>query len=228
MVAERGPSEEPSQPAAEDHSHDIYTVANIVTVLRLILVPFFFTVLINGNNDVVAFLIFTVAASTDWVDGQIARRTGTVTVIGKAIDPLVDRLLLASGVLGLYLEARLPAWIVVVLLLRDAYLLWGAWRLEHGYKRRMPVTFSGKLTTAILLTGFAALILNWPLVPGLGIIDSEYLPGWGSEPFALAIWLVYAGVVLSVITAISYAAKGHQMAADVRADRQRDKVRVIA
>lgn len=227
MVEERHTREQDS-PAEADHSHDIYTVANIITVLRLILVPFFFAVLISGTNDVVAFLIFAVAASTDWVDGQIARRTGTVTAIGKAIDPLVDRLLLASGVLGLYLEQRLPAWVVIVLLLRDAYLLWGAWRLEHDYKRRMPVTFAGKVTTAVLLTGFADLVLGWPMLPGLGVIESQYLPGLGSQPAALGIWLVYAGVALSLATAASYAIAGHRIADEVKAQRERDKVRVIA
>lgn len=193
-------------PESVDHSHDIYTVANIITVLRLILVPFFFAVLINGNHNTLAFLLFAVAASTDWLDGQIARRTGTVTALGKAIDPLVDRLLIASGVLGLYVEGRLPLWAVIVLFGRDTYLMYGAWRLEQGYKRRMPVTFAGKLTTAVLMTGFADLILGWPLLPGLGIVDTPLLPGFGSQPAALGAWFVYAGIVLSVSTAIHYTA----------------------
>lgn len=127
VVEERSqPDELVGAPVTEDHSRDIYTIANIVTVLRLILVPLFFAVLINGENNVLAFALFAVAASTDWLDGQIARRTGTVTAIGKAIDPLVDRLLIASGVLGLYIEHRLPGWVVVVLFVRDAYLMYGA------------------------------------------------------------------------------------------------------
>lgn len=189
---------------ASDHSHDIYTVANIVTVLRLILVPIFFAVLINGRRNELAFILFAVAASTDWLDGQIARRTGTVTVIGKAIDPLVDRLLIASGVFGLYMVDRLPGWIVVLLFARDAYLMYGAWRLEQFHYRRMPVTFAGKTTTAVLLVGFADLILGWPMVPGLGLVDSPYLPGLGSVPAALGVFLVYAGLVLSVSTAVHY------------------------
>ncbi|MDO8986650.1 MAG: CDP-alcohol phosphatidyltransferase family protein, partial [Coriobacteriia bacterium] len=53
-------------------SHDVWTVANIITVLRLILVPYAFVVLINGNSDVSAFALYAGAASTDWLDGQIA------------------------------------------------------------------------------------------------------------------------------------------------------------
>ena len=189
---------------ADEHGHDIYTIANIITVLRLILVPLFFTVLINGQNNELAFLLFAVAASTDWLDGQIARRTGTVTAIGKAIDPLVDRLLIASGVIGLYVENRLPLWIPVVLVARDLLLGYGVWRLETVYHRRMAVTLAGKVTTALLLIGFADLILGWPVVPGLGLVESSALPGFGSEPAVLGIWFVYAGVVFSVCSAIGY------------------------
>ena len=151
----RGPLSEPP-----DSAHDVYTVANIITVLRLILVPLFFAVLVNGTNDTLSFLLFAIAASTDWVDGQIARRTGTVTDLGKAIDPLVDRLLIASAVVGLYLENRLPLWIVLVLLARDLYLLGGAWVLARAGAQRIQVAYIGKLTTALLLVGFGGLLLE--------------------------------------------------------------------
>lgn len=200
----------------EDHSHDIYTVANIITVLRLILVPFFFAVLLSGRSDVLAFLIFALAASTDWVDGQIARRTGTVTEIGKAIDPLVDRLLIASGVLGVYLLGRVPIWIVLVLLARDAYLLGGASLLARRGARSIPVIYIGKVTTALLLAGFADLILNWPIVDGLGLVESRWLPGWGSAGAPLGIWFVYAGVVTSLITAAYYSVYAYRSLAAAR------------
>jgi cardiolipin synthase (CMP-forming) len=206
VVAERDPLAPATPPPAEvaDHTRDIYTVANIVTVLRLIIVPFFFAVLISGTHNFGAFLLFAIAASTDWLDGQIARRTGTVTTLGKAIDPLVDRLLIAAGVFGLWLVGRLPGWIVFVLVVRDVYLGYGAWRLEQHYHRRLSVTYAGKITTALLLIGFADLVLNWPMVPGLGLIDSPYLPGFGSQPAALGIWFVYAGMLFSIGTAIQY------------------------
>jgi cardiolipin synthase len=208
VVEERGESDEDHGAKApiEAHANDIYTIANIITVLRLILVPLFFTVLINGQNNGLAFLLFAVAASTDWLDGQIARRTGTVTAIGKAIDPLVDRLLIASGVIGLYVVHRLPLWIPIVLVARDLALGYGVWRLETVHHERMAVTMAGKITTALLLVGFADLILGWPYVPGLGVLESAALPGFGSEPAILGIWFVYAGVVFSVASALGYAA----------------------
>jgi cardiolipin synthase len=188
------PEEKESQTAtgeSEEHLHDIWTVANIITVLRLVLVPFAFVALVSDPDGIAAFVLYVTAASTDWLDGQIARRTGTVTIIGKAIDPLVDRLLLASGVIGLYIVGRLPWWVVVLLVARDAYLLYGAWRLEK-YKLRMPVTMIGKATTAVLMVGFSLLILGWPTFEVSG---NEYYVG---SVFVLV------GVALSYTSAIQY------------------------
>ncbi len=194
--------------SSPDHAHDIYTLANIITILRLILVPIFFAVLMSGRNDTVAFILFVVAASTDWVDGQIARRTGTVTEIGKAIDPIVDRLLIAAGVLGVYLEGRVPLWILAVLILRDVFLGVGVLFLARRRVAAPPVNMLGKITTALLLIGFSGLILNQPLVPGLGVVESPALPGWGSSPAPLGIWFLYVGILTSLATAAIYTARG--------------------
>jgi cardiolipin synthase len=186
--------------------HTIYSVANLITVLRLLLVPFFFAVLVDGDSErsrLAAFVIYAIAGSTDWIDGQIARRTNTVTQFGKIVDPLVDRLLLASGVVGLYLIDVLPLWVPVVLVLRDFYLLYGAYVLER-YKVILPVTYIGKLTTAVLLAGFSSLIAGWPEVPGLGLLESAWLPGFGSGAVPLGMWFAYVGIVLSVSAAVQY------------------------
>lgn len=206
MVGRTDTPSEPSgsQPVAPDHSHDVVTLANIITVLRLVLVPIFFAVLLTERHSVLAFALFALAASTDWIDGQIARRTGTVTEIGKALDPLVDRLLIASGVLGLYIIDRLPLWIVLVLVLRDLYLLTGASHLARRRIKALPVIYVGKVTTALLLAGFSGMIVDRPIVRGLGIVNTPALPGWGSGSVAVWIWLMYAGLVTSLVTAGVY------------------------
>lgn len=216
MVDERAEQGTVADTPEADHSHDIYTLANIITVLRLILVPIFFTVLITGRNDVLAFALYVIAASTDWLDGQIARRTGTVTEIGKAIDPLVDRLLIASGVLGLYVEGRLPLWVLLLLVLRDLYLLGGAAYLARHRVPPVRVIYVGKVTTALLLVGFSGLILNVPQVPGLGLVDAAVLPGLGSEPAAIWMFVVYAGIATSLVTAVRYTMLAASQLADAR------------
>lgn len=167
----------------------IYSVANLVTMLRLLLVPLFFSALISrsAHSDLIAVLLYALAASTDWVDGQIARRTNTVTQVGKLLDPLVDRLLLASGVIGLYLIGRLPFWMPAVLVARDLYLLCGSYVLERR-RLLLPVIYLGKVTTAVLLAGFTLLIAG-----GLyeALLDVGTL-------------LVYVGIALSLATAVVY------------------------
>lgn len=196
--------ERPEESVEEVH-HTIYSVANLITIVRLILVPFFFIVLVGDGerSRLAAFVIYAIAGSTDWIDGQLARRTHTVTQFGKIVDPLVDRLLLASGVLGLYLIGVLPIWIPIVLVLRDVYLLYGAFVLEK-YRVILPVTYVGKLTTAVLLVGFSLLIAGWPIRPGLGLVESSWLPGFGTEAYSGGIWLVYAGTALSLSAAVHY------------------------
>jgi cardiolipin synthase len=188
-----------------DHSRDIFSVANIITVLRLALIPFFYWALVYGGNDDLAFGLFVLAASTDWVDGLIARRTGTVTNIGKIIDPLVDRLLIAASLVGLYVVGRIALWLLVLLVARDVYLLYGAWVLErHG--RRLDVTWLGKTTTFVLLAGFGGLVWNtpWLAVPELARIavgPVHFVIG-GARP--LGAYLAYVGLALSLTAAAQY------------------------
>lgn len=192
-----------------DHSRDVFSIPNVITVLRLALIPLFYWFLVfatpsAGRNDP-AFGFFTFSAATDWVDGLIARRTGTVTVIGKIIDPLADRLLIASALIGLYTIGRVSLLLVLVLVGRDVYLLYGAYVLER-HSRRLPVTLLGKATTAVLLTGFASLIWNFPLVqvPVLGTIDLGFtrFAFGGTRP--LGSYIVYMGVVFSLSAAVQY------------------------
>jgi len=177
----------------DEHLHsEVYSVANLITIVRLLMVPVFFSVLLrdSGRSRMAAFVIYAIAASTDWIDGQIARRTHTVTNVGKILDPLVDRMLLAAGVLGLYVIGELPLWIPVVLVLRDVYLLYGSYILERHHIR-LPVTYIGKVTTAVLLTGFSSLIAGWPVIGGR----------------VFGIWFVYIGTALSLLAAIGYTAR---------------------
>jgi len=198
--------ERPHARQEEEVHHTIYSVANLITIVRLILVPIFFVVLMDADGErsrLAAFVIYAIAGSTDWLDGQLARRTHTVTQFGKIVDPLVDRLLLASGVLGLYLIGELPLWVPIVLVVRDMYLLYGAFVLER-HRVILPVSYIGKLTTAVLLVGFSSLIAGWPMAPGAGIVDSGLLPGLGADTVALGMWLVYAGTLLSLSAAVNY------------------------
>lgn len=191
--------------ADEEVSNRILTVPNLISAIRLCLVPIFLVLLLNGYNLMATFL-FALAASTDWVDGQIARRTNQVSRLGQLLDPAVDRILMICGVLGLFLVGRLPLWIILVVIGRDLLLLLGGVYLLKRWKARVAVIYSGKVATTLLFVGFAALLLNWPILQGVGVVDALWLPGLNSEPYSWGIWFVYAGLILALANTVYYVA----------------------
>ena len=184
----------------------IFTAANIITFVRLCMAPVALAVLLSGH-DIAATVIFALTAATDFLDGQVARRTNTVSKLGQLLDPAVDRLLMICAVVGLLVIGRLPLWIVVLVLARDGLLLvGGAWLLErHGI--RVPVIYAGKFATTFLFIGIAGLMLNFPQVPGLGWCDFPWLPGFNFMTTSWGIWSIYIGLCLGVGTTIYYVCK---------------------
>lgn len=190
---------------SEQVSDKVLTAANVVSFVRLCMIPLYLGLLLNGF-DLAATLVFAVAAATDFLDGQIARRTHTVTRLGQLLDPAVDRLLMITGVLGVFLVGRLPLWVIVVVLLRDGLMLGGgAWLLSRR-GIRIPVVYAGKVATTLLFVGFAGLLLNQPLVPGLGWCDIAWLPGFNDAAVIWGIWFIYGGLALALGTTVYYIA----------------------
>ena len=96
--------------------------ANVLTVLRIALVPPFFLILLLGEGDgwrLTALLLFVVAAFTDLADGRIARSRAEVTTFGKIVDPIADKLLTGAALVGLSLNGELTWWATVIILLRE-------------------------------------------------------------------------------------------------------------
>ena len=96
---------------------------NKLTVLRMVLVPFFVaTLLLSQNNESlkwVALVLFVVASLTDFADGYIARKYNLITNFGKFMDPLADKILTISGMICLIELGRIPSWIVVIIVARE-------------------------------------------------------------------------------------------------------------
>ena len=92
-----------------------------ITLLRILLVPFLLAFLIAPSrvNALMAALIFGAAALTDWLDGHLARSTQQVTTLGKLLDPIADKILLAAGLIPLVGLGRIPAWMAAVMLIRE-------------------------------------------------------------------------------------------------------------
>ena len=208
----------------EEVTDRIFTIPNVISFIRLCMVPVYMVLLLNGY-DLLATFMFALAAGTDWIDGQLARRTNCVSKLGQLLDPAVDRILMSCGVIGLMLVGRLPIWIVVVVLGRDLMLLVGGAYLLKRYHERVAVIYPGKVATTFLFVGFAGLLLNMPLIGGLGWFEASWLPGFGSEACSWGIWFVYAGLLLGLFTTLYYVLAGYRKMQKARRLEAKGRVR---
>ncbi|WP_284976611.1 CDP-diacylglycerol--glycerol-3-phosphate 3-phosphatidyltransferase [Arthrobacter sp. efr-133-TYG-104] len=133
-------------------SSDIWNLPNILTMLRIVLVPFFIWFLLaddsrNGIWRWAAVLTFAVAIYTDKLDGDIARARGLVTNFGKIADPIADKLLIGSALVLLSVLGELPWWATILILVRE----WGITALRFFVIRYgvMPASRGGKLKTVV-------------------------------------------------------------------------------
>ena len=189
----------------------VFTAANIITFVRLLMIPAYFIVLLQGHN-LAAAVLFAAAAATDFLDGQVARRTHTVSRVGQLLDPVVDRLLMIFGVLGVFIVGRIPLWIIVLVLARDLLMLVGGAYFLARYKVRVPVIYAGKVATTLFFVGFIGLILNQPLLPGLGLTQATWLPGFNGLACSWGIWFIYPALVLGLVTTAYYVVSALRMA----------------
>lgn len=176
--------------------HDVLTVPNVVTVVRLLALPVFVWLLFARDNRAAAAFLLGGLGATDWVDGYLARRLGQVTELGKVLDPVADRILLGTAVIALMVDDAVPRWIGVLVLVREAAVSATALLLGALGARRIDVTSIGKtgaLLQMIALPLFCAgsstlswapvaQVLAWTfIVPGLGI---SYYAAAGYVPLA--------------------------------------------
>lgn len=131
---------------------DIWNLPNILTMLRIALVPFFIWFLLADNSEHgiwrwAAVLAFAVAIYTDKLDGDIARSRNLITNFGKIADPIADKLLIGSALVLLSVLGELPWWITIVILVRE----WGITALRFFVIRYgvMPASRGGKLKTVV-------------------------------------------------------------------------------
>jgi cardiolipin synthase len=146
--------------------HDkVVTAANGITAIRLLGLPLFVWLMVGPEAYGMGIMTLAVTGCSDWVDGYVARRFDQVTRLGQIVDPLVDRLLLATAAITLMVIGFLPWLVVVLILARDAVLLTVVAIRFRGIPP-IPVNRTGKFATACLLIGVPGYLLgrmDWPL-----------------------------------------------------------------
>ena len=138
----------------------VWTVPNIISVVRLAGVPLFLWLVLGPEADAWALVVLMVAGFTDYLDGWLARRLDQFSKLGEILDPVADRLYILAVVIGLYLRDIIPWWVALALPLRDL-LLWGLVPIlrTRGFSA-LPVHFLGKAATFNLLYAFPLLLLG--------------------------------------------------------------------
>jgi CDP-diacylglycerol--glycerol-3-phosphate 3-phosphatidyltransferase len=182
----------PSRPAS------IWNAANALTAMRLVLVPVFAVLLMHEDGQraewrIAAFSAFALASITDRLDGELARRHGLVTDVGKIADPIADKALIGAALVGLSVLAELPWWVTVLVLAREIGItLLRFVIIRHGV---MPASRGGKVKTFL-----QAIAIGLYLLPlsGAAHLVAEVMMG--------------LAVALTLITGLDYL---------VRADRLR-------
>jgi CDP-diacylglycerol--glycerol-3-phosphate 3-phosphatidyltransferase len=168
----------------------LVNLPNALTMLRLALVPVFAVLLLkdSGLDDAGRYwatLAFAVAIITDRYDGLIARRTGQVTEFGKLADPIADKALTGTALIGLSILDLLPWWVTVVILVREVGVtVLRFWVIRHGV---IASSRGGKLKTVL-----QSLAIGLYILPVTGVAATGR---W---------WLMAAALVLTVVTGIDY------------------------
>jgi len=134
----------------------LLSLPNVITAVRFVLVPVFVWLLAQPHHRDwwPAAVVLAVAGSTDWVDGQVARRFDQVTNLGKVIDPLADRFLLATAVIAILVVGAVPLVVAIVAISREALVAVAAVALAAAGARRIDVTLVGKAGTFGLMVAF--------------------------------------------------------------------------
>ena len=171
----------------------VLNVANALTVSRLLLVPVFLLALfadggINAGWRWVALAIFTIASITDHVDGNIARSRNLVTDFGKIADPIADKALTGSALIGLSALGQLPWWVTIVIAVREVGVtLLRFWVIRYGV---IAASWGGKAKTLFQIIAIGLFVL--PLPAALGVVGALR-------------WVVMGiAVALTVITGVDY------------------------
>jgi cardiolipin synthase len=172
----------------------VVTVPNALSFARIAAIPLVVWAIVHRGTEALGLLAFAALASTDWIDGYIARRTGRVTELGKLLDPLADRLAIVAILIALVVRGAFPAWAAALIVARDvALVVVGAVALwTRGI--RIDVRRIGKVATLALMIAVPA--IAWGR---LGL--------WAGAAASIAGWAAFVvGIVLSYAAAAMYAA----------------------
>ena len=173
-------------------------IPNLLTWLRIILIPLFVGIFYFEkswvslpNQNLVATVIFTLAAVTDWFDGWLARKLNQTSEFGAFLDPVADKLMVAAALIVLLQLGRVDAIVALIIIGREiAISALREWMAQIGASRSVAVSFVGKIKTVSQMIAIPLLLYDDPL----GAFD----------PHGVGTWLIYIAAALTLISMFYY------------------------
>ena len=172
---------------------------NAITLTRIAAIPVFlwFTYYESRVDSFIAAVLYAVTGATDFLDGWVARRRNLVTVIGKFLDPLADKLIVMAALVMLVHLGRVAAWVCIVVLARE-FIVTGLRTIAMSEGIVIAAGQEGKHKTAFQVAGITFLLLHYTY-PIDAVLFSFYL-----DANRVGTWLVYVSIFFSVWSAVSY------------------------
>ena len=178
----------------------VWTLPNLVTLLRLGCIPWFLWLLVEQGDRTAAALLLGALGATDWVDGWIARRFDQVSDVGKVLDPTADRLLLVVALVAILADGSIPTWFGIAVLVREVLIGIGAIVLAALGARRIEVTWWGKTGTFALLWSVPCFLAGESTIVASGAFA---VAAWTfGLPGLLIAWYAAWGYVPAAATAL--------------------------
>lgn len=172
-------------------SDRIFTIPNIISFVRLAAIPVFWGLVLRADELAAATILYAIVATTDWVDGYLARRLDQVTRLGKALDPVADRLMIVSAIVVGLLAGIVPVIIGIALIAREIYMAVITFTLVATRHTTLAVSKLGKLATFIVYSS-----IGWFYMAEIPFLEVLTRP--------LAWTAGIGGLVLYWVTAIQY------------------------
>ena len=200
-----------------DSPQRILTPANMVTLIRICLVPVFVTALLSpwpallgvdvitqDIQRIIATVIFIIISATDWLDGYLARSRNEVTDFGKFIDPLADKILVASALLALIELGALPSWVVLIILARE-FIVSGVRMLAATAGVVIAASYLGKFKTVFQMIA----IVLFTIKDTHSEADMLFSP---NEVLWIISWIVMTiALLLTIVSMLDYIAKARHV-----------------
>lgn len=182
---------------AESIHRDLFNLPNVLTFFRIALIPVVCLFIYFGDPTSCAYavVLFAVAGVTDWFDGYLARKRDLVSLTGKFLDPLADKLLVMASLMMLVPLGRISAAIVIVILARE-FTIMGLRSVAAGEGIIISAGEGGKFKTAFQMTGLIGLVIHYEYLVDFVFVEAKinfHVVGWWLLLFSVAFSLVSAG-----------------------------------